>query len=73
MRIIVMLALAFNLQSCGRLGILPFGTPSAAATAKSIQVGQPAPEIAGIDMTGTPLKLSEQRGNVVALVFWGHW
>ncbi len=35
--------------------------------------GKPAPEIAGVDMDGKPRKLSDYRGKVVALVFWGTW
>ena len=38
-----------------------------------IKVGQPAPEIEGTDLDGKPLKLSDFRGKVVALVFWGSW
>jgi thiol-disulfide isomerase/thioredoxin len=38
-----------------------------------VAVGQPAPEIDGVDMEGKPLKLSDYRGKVVALVFWGSW
>lgn len=33
-------------------------------------LGKPAPEIAGIDLDGAPLKLSEFRGKVVLLSFW---
>jgi RNA polymerase sigma factor (sigma-70 family) len=35
--------------------------------------GKPAPEIAGVDLDGKPRKLSDYRGKVVALVFWGTW
>jgi thiol-disulfide isomerase/thioredoxin len=35
--------------------------------------GKPAPEIDGLDMNGKPLKLSDYRGKVVMLVFWGSW
>ncbi len=35
--------------------------------------GKPAPEIDGVDMAGKPLKLSDHRGKVVVLVFWGSW
>ena len=38
---------------------------------KCLSVGQPAPEIAGIDLDGKPMKLSEYRGKVVALYFVG--
>ncbi len=35
--------------------------------------GSPAPEIEGADLEGRPRKLSDYRGKVVALVFWGSW
>jgi RNA polymerase sigma factor (sigma-70 family) len=35
--------------------------------------GKPAPEIDGVDFHGKPLKLSDYRGKVVVLVFWGTW
>ena len=39
----------------------------------NLAVGKPAPEIKGIDVHGKPLTLSDYRGKVVALVFWGTW
>jgi thiol-disulfide isomerase/thioredoxin len=36
----------------------------------NLAVGKPAPEIKGVDFHGQPLKLSDYRGKVVALVFW---
>lgn len=38
-----------------------------------VEVGQMAPEIEGEAIDGKPLKLSDHRGKVVALLFWGHW
>jgi hypothetical protein len=35
--------------------------------------GKPAPEITGEDLDGKPMKLSDFRGRVVLLDFWGHW
>ena len=35
--------------------------------------GQEAPEIEGEDIDGKKFKLSEYRGKVVVLDFWGHW
>ncbi len=35
--------------------------------------GQPAPEVDGKDLEGRTLHLSELRGKVVLLVFWGTW
>lgn len=39
----------------------------------NLTIGKPAPEIDGIDFDGKPLKLSDYRGKVVVLVFWGSW
>ena len=36
----------------------------------NLAVGKLAPEIIGVDFHGKPLKLSDYRGKVVALVFW---
>jgi cytochrome oxidase Cu insertion factor (SCO1/SenC/PrrC family) len=38
-----------------------------------IQVGTKAPEIEGEDIQGTKFKLSDYRGKVVMLDFWGNW
>lgn len=37
------------------------------------KVGEEAPDIAGEDIDGKPFKLSDYRGKVVMLDFWGHW
>lgn len=34
------------------------------------QVGEAAPEIAGVDLDGHPFKMSDYRGKVVMLDFW---
>ena len=36
-------------------------------------VGNPAPEIAGKDVNGKELKLSEHKGKAVLVDFWGDW
>ena len=36
-------------------------------------IGAPAPEIAAKDLDGVAFKLSDYRGKVVLLDFWGHW
>ena len=38
-----------------------------------LRVGTEAPEIAGEDIDGSPFKLSDYRGKVVLLDFWGNW
>lgn len=40
---------------------------------RNLKIGGTAPEIAGADMDGKPMKLSEHRGKVVVLDFWGYW
>ena len=39
----------------------------------NLQMGRPAPPIAGTDLEGKPLKLEDYRGKVVVVVFWGSW
>ena len=39
----------------------------------NLAVGKVAPEIKEVDLSGKPLTLSDYRGKVVALVFWGTW
>ncbi len=38
-----------------------------------VAVGKLAPEIEGEDLDGIPFKLSDYRGKVVMLDFWGDW
>jgi len=41
--------------------------------AQKLAIGSPAPEIAGVDIDGVQFKLSDYRGKVVLLDFWGFW
>jgi hypothetical protein len=41
--------------------------------ARHLAVGKPAPEIEGEDIDGVKFKLSDYRGKVVMIDFWGHW
>ena len=57
---------------------LPRGTLGAQAAPalfemKNLSVGKVAPEIAAEDIAGVDFKLSDYRGKVVMLDFWGHW
>lgn len=45
----------------------------AATAAQPLELGGVAPEIVGKDLDGKRLKLSDYRGKVVMLDFWGHW
>ena len=40
---------------------------------RDLNVGKEAPEIAGEDLDGVPFRLSDYRGKVVLLDFWGNW
>jgi HEAT repeat protein len=40
---------------------------------QKLSVGKPAMEIEGEDIDGKKFKLSDYRGKVVFLDFWGHW
>lgn len=40
---------------------------------ENLQIGCTAPDIAGVDVEGVAFKLSDYRGKVVLLDFWGFW
>ncbi len=40
---------------------------------RNLSPGRVAPEIEGQDLDGEPMRLSDYRGRVVVLVFWGSW
>ena len=40
---------------------------------RNLSIGKVAPDIVGEDLDGTPMKLSDYRGKVVVLDFWGDW
>jgi AhpC/TSA family len=40
---------------------------------RTLRVGKEAPEISGKDLDGTEFKLSDYRGKVILLDFWGNW
>jgi hypothetical protein len=40
---------------------------------RHLSIGKAAPEIEGEDIHGKEFKLSDYRGKVVMLTFWGHW
>ena len=64
------------LDECARLAV---GTPLA-LRAKApefertrLQIGMQVPDIVGADLDGVPFKLSDYRGKVVVIDFWGDW
>ena len=40
---------------------------------RHLSIGRVAPEIESEDISGKKFKLSDYRGKVVVLSFWGHW
>ena len=40
---------------------------------RNLSIGRTAPEITGQDVDGKTIKLTDYRGKVVLLDFWGHW
>ena len=40
---------------------------------RMLAVGKPAPEIAGVDLDNVAFKLSDYKGRVILLDFWGNW
>ncbi len=40
---------------------------------RNLGVGKPSPEISGADLDGKPFKLSDYKGKVVVVNFWGDW
>jgi hypothetical protein len=47
--------------------------PAPADATVGLNVNQLAPEISAEDLDGVSFKLSDYRGKVVLLDFWGHW
>lgn len=40
---------------------------------KAMDIGGEANDIAGIDLDGKPFRLSDYKGKIILLSFWGHW
>lgn len=74
----VLLTLAFAATACAR-GVAPAPpgsgyTPAAVAdTKEGREVGNRAPDFEAKDVLGQSFKLSDYRGKVVVLDFWGFW
>jgi thiol-disulfide isomerase/thioredoxin len=57
----------------GTLGRAAAGELAGLRNIGRLEVGQTAPELTGEDVGGRPLRLSDTRGKVTVLVFWGSW
>jgi hypothetical protein len=65
-------------HAAAKLNNRPLGTMARSElaglrTMLKLAIGKVAPEIEGEDIDGNPFKLSDYRGKVVVLDFWGHW
>ena len=56
-----------------RKGVLGDAAKATLNEMLNLVVGKLAPDIVGEDIAGVPFKLSDYRGKVVMLDFWGHW
>jgi len=65
-----LLALA-TVSGCGKWNLRWRHAPT--PSADGLAVGTKAPEIVGEDLEGTAFKLSDYRGKIVILDFWGQW
>ena len=64
---------ARRVKGGGGNAVLPSNQPPPGRGGSGPQIGQMAPEIEGKDADGKPFKLSDYRGKVVVLDFWGEW
>jgi hypothetical protein len=70
MRAVCFLLALTTLSGCGKFG---FRSRHPSPPAEGLAVGTKAPEIQGQDVAGIPFKLSDYRGQIVILDFWGQW
>lgn len=56
-----------------RRGTIADSAEGALFELNNLQVGMAAPDIEGADLDGTEFKLSDYKGKVVLLDFWGNW
>ena len=68
----LILGLALATAGCARLNL--FKRSDATLTlAKGPRIGAQAPALEGEDFEGQRFKLSDYRGKIVVLDFWGYW
>jgi cytochrome oxidase Cu insertion factor (SCO1/SenC/PrrC family) len=68
----MLLVLAFVLPGCAR-NRTTLRAPECPEDIAGLPVGSAAPEIEGEDIDGARFKLSDYKGQVVLLDFWGNW
>jgi len=71
----VVLAMFVSLQGCLKSAPEPPASekPASPAPVVALAPPPPVPEIDGEDLDGRRFALSDYRGRVVVLTFWGHW
>jgi len=71
----LLLGAMLSFPSCGKRDARPAQGPAPAPVqvARGPNLGEAAQEIAGLDLAGQPLRLSDYRGKVVLLNFWADW
>lgn len=67
-------------RAARQFGAVKYGQSTLADAARAqlfelrhLGIGKVAPEIVGENIDGKPMKLSDYKGKVVVLDFWGHW
>jgi hypothetical protein len=70
--LLLMLLVALLVSSCAK-SRNTLRAPPPVEEPGGLPLGGAAPEIAGEDIDGAPFKLSDYRGQVVLLDFWGNW
>jgi thiol-disulfide isomerase/thioredoxin len=69
----VMLLLALSASGCARLGLFRRAEPPPPLTSPGTRVGYLAPDLDGEDFEGKRLRLSDYRGKIVVVSFWGSY
>ena len=70
---ILLAALLPVMRDCARVYAADGATPDKPEAEVLPAVGSTAPEIEGTDIDEVPFKLSDYRGHVIVLDFWGDW
>ena len=74
-RLIIASVVLVSAVGCGGGGDMgkPARGKDNAHASEALAVGKVAPDIVGEDIDSQPFKLSDYRGKVVVLDFWGNW
>jgi hypothetical protein len=68
-----LLVLIVAVHGCALFRARNAAVPPAVQLAEGPGIGELAPEIDGEDVDGNRFKLSDYRGKVVVVDFWGNW